>query len=70
MLDAIKAYDFTIRFGEETDTLDRRGPGDRHQRCPPDVGADRSGAGSSFTGQIEQVPPGLFRAEGRWEAGI
>src|SRR3954470_5721180 len=26
MLDADKAYDFTIRFGEETDTLDAEGP--------------------------------------------
>src|SRR6476469_65048 len=25
MLDATKAYDFTIRFGEETDTLDAQG---------------------------------------------
>ena len=25
MLDATKAYDFTIRFGEETDTLDAEG---------------------------------------------
>ena len=26
MLDADKAYDFTIRFGAETDTLDAEGP--------------------------------------------
>ena len=32
MLDATKAYDFTIRFGEETDTLDARGRSRRDQR--------------------------------------
>ena len=39
MLDATKAYDFTIRFGEETDTLDARRQGGRDERRPPDAGA-------------------------------
>ena len=37
MLDATKAYDFTIRFGEETDTLDLEGEGHRDQRGPADA---------------------------------
>ena len=37
MLDATKAYDFTIRFGEETDTLDLEGAGRRDQRRPADA---------------------------------
>ena len=42
MLDATKAYEFTIRFGEETDTLDLRRPGHRHERRPADARAGRS----------------------------
>ncbi len=56
MLDATKAYDFTIDFGEETDTLDGEGqvvatsdarpPRERVEAVLP-----------SLTGNIEQVPP-------------
>ena len=33
MLDSDKIYAFTIRFGEETDTLDAEGPWWRRARC-------------------------------------
>ena len=56
MLDATKAYDFTIRFGEETDTLDAEGEvvassGLRSTAEQIDSVLPR------FTGEIEQVPP-------------
>ena len=56
MLDATKAYDFTIRFGEETDTLDAEGEVDRDQRRPPDA-REIEAVLPRFTGEIEQVPP-------------
>jgi tRNA pseudouridine55 synthase len=56
MLGADKAYDFTIRFGEETDTLDREGKvvamaARRPTRAEVEAVLER------FTGTIEQVPP-------------
>ena len=57
MLDATKAYDFTIRFGEETDTLDLEGQGRRDQRRPPDAAPKSRRSCPRFTGPIEQVPP-------------
>ena len=56
MLDATKAYDFTIRFGEETDTLDLEGK----MVATSDVRPTRAQVGAvlqRFTGTIEQVPP-------------
>ncbi|HXG80270.1 MAG TPA: tRNA pseudouridine(55) synthase TruB [Sphingomicrobium sp.] len=56
MLDATKAYDFTIRFGEETDTLDLEG----QVVATSDVRPSRTGIEAilpRFTGPIEQVPP-------------
>jgi len=56
MLDASKIYEFTIQFGEETDTLDTEGEVvKRSSRRPPmaAVGAILE----HFTGEIEQVPP-------------
>ena len=56
MLDATKAYDFTIRFGEETDTLDAEG----EVIASSDVRPTRDQIESvlpSFTGEIEQTPP-------------
>ena len=44
MLDATKAYEFTIRFGEETDTLDAEGEVIADQRRAPDARAGRSRA--------------------------
>jgi tRNA pseudouridine55 synthase len=56
MLDATKQYEFTIRFGEETDTLDGEGElvaASTHRPTRADVEAILP----SFTGPIEQVPP-------------
>ncbi|MFL0355956.1 tRNA pseudouridine(55) synthase TruB [Erythrobacter sp. GH1-10] len=56
MLDASKIYHFTIRFGEETETLDTEGEViDRSDVRPslPEIEAVLP----QFTGAIEQVPP-------------
>ena len=56
MLDATKQYEFTIRFGEETDTLDGEGElvaASTHRPARVDVEAILA----RFTGPIEQVPP-------------
>ncbi len=56
MLDATKTYIFTIRFGEETDTLDTEGAVvARSDRFPPLAAV--AGVLDHFTGPIEQVPP-------------
>ncbi len=56
MLDATKAYEFTVRLGEETDTLDAEGEvvarSDRHPSL-----VDVQAVLPRFTGEIEQVPP-------------
>jgi len=56
MLDATKAYDFTIRFGEETDTLDLEGKVVATSAVRP-TSAQIDVALPRFTGPIEQVPP-------------
>ena len=56
MLDADKVYEFTIRFGEETDTLDGEGvvvATCARRPTPSEVEAVLA----RFTGLIEQVPP-------------
>ncbi|WP_242147903.1 tRNA pseudouridine(55) synthase TruB [Sphingomonas sp. BAUL-RG-20F-R05-02] len=56
MLDSDKVYDFTIRFGEQTDTLDAEGKG----VATSDVRPTRTALEAvlpRFTGPIEQVPP-------------
>ena len=56
MLDATKTYDFTIRFGEETDTLD----GEGEVVATSDVRPTPEQVESilpRFSGAIEQVPP-------------
>ncbi len=56
MLDADKAYEFTIRFGEETSTLDAEGEVvARSDRRPSS--AELEAVLSRFIGPIEQVPP-------------
>lgn len=56
MLDASKIYEFTIRFGEETDTLDRQGEvTQRSIRRPPMAAV--AAVLEHFTGAIEQMPP-------------
>jgi tRNA pseudouridine55 synthase len=56
MLDATKAYDFTIRFGEQTDTLDAEGEVVETSEVRPTL-AEVEAVLPSFTGEIEQVPP-------------
>jgi len=56
MLDATKAYDFTIRFGEETDTLDAEGKVVATSGARPTAGQIEAVL-PRFTGPIEQVPP-------------
>ena len=56
MLDADKAYDFTIRFGEQTDTLDAEGEVIATSQVRP----TRAAVGAvltRFTGAIDQAPP-------------
>jgi tRNA pseudouridine55 synthase len=56
MLDATKGYEFTIRFGEETDTLDAEGEIVATGDVRPNL--DQVNAVlPRFTGVIEQVPP-------------
>src|SRR4051794_16087505 len=56
MLDATKAYDFTIRFGEETDTLDAEGEVTVPSDVRPTVG-QLTAVLPTFPGSIEQIPP-------------
>jgi tRNA pseudouridine55 synthase len=56
MLDATKAYEFTVRFGVETSTLDGEGEVVAESGVRPTL--ERVAAVlSRFTGEIEQVPP-------------
>ncbi len=56
MLDASKIYEFTVQFGEETDTLDTEGEvtATSDRRAPL---AAVAAICEHFTGEIEQVPP-------------
>ena len=56
MLDADKAYEFTIRFGTETDTLDAEGEVVASSDTRPSRAQIEAVLGS-FTGPIAQVPP-------------
>src|SRR5256885_2896382 len=56
MLDATKAYDFTITFGAETDTLDTEGQVAATSPVRPTF-EQVEDVLSRFTGEIEQVPP-------------
>ena len=56
MLDATKGYDFTIRFGEETDTLDAEGDIVATSDVRPTLDQVEAVL-PRFTGGIEQVPP-------------
>jgi tRNA pseudouridine55 synthase len=56
MLDADKAYEFTIRFGSQTDTLDAEGQVEATSDSRPPA-AQVEAVLPSFTGSIEQVPP-------------
>lgn len=56
MLDADKAYEFTVRFGEETDTLDLEGAVIAISDVRPTM-PDIEAVLPRFTGPIAQVPP-------------
>jgi tRNA pseudouridine55 synthase len=56
MLDADKAYDFTIGFGVQTDTLDMEGVSIATSDVRPTM-AEVEGVLARFTGPIDQVPP-------------
>jgi tRNA pseudouridine55 synthase len=56
MLDATKQYAFTIRFGEETDTLDGEGEIIATSAVVP-TAEQVSAILPKFTGKISQVPP-------------
>jgi tRNA pseudouridine55 synthase len=56
MLDASKMYEFTIRFGTETDTLDAEGEAIAASDVRPTL-AQIEAALPRFTGAIEQLPP-------------
>jgi tRNA pseudouridine55 synthase len=75
MLDATKSYEFAIKFGEETDTLDAEGEITATSDVRPELGQIEAVL-PSFTGEIEQVPPiysalkvGGKRASDRARAG-
>ena len=56
MLDATKAYDFTITFGTQTDTLDLEGQVIATSDVRPSL-AEIEAILPRFTGPIEQIPP-------------
>jgi len=56
MLDSDKIYEFTIRFGEQTDTLDLEGQVIATSQVRPTV-AQVAAVLPGFTGPIEQAPP-------------
>ncbi|HEX6741410.1 MAG TPA: tRNA pseudouridine(55) synthase TruB [Sphingomicrobium sp.] len=56
MLDATKDYEFTIRFGEETDTLDTEGASVATSDVRPTL-EQVEAVLPRFTGKIEQIPP-------------
>jgi len=66
MLDADKVYEFTIRFGEETDTLDAEGTVAATSDKRPAL-AEIEAVLPRFTGAIEQVPPAFsaLKVEGK-----
>ncbi|WP_419827436.1 tRNA pseudouridine(55) synthase TruB [Sphingomonas sp.] len=65
-LDSDKAYAFTVRFGEETDTLDAEGAVIATSDVRPAL-AQVEAVLPSFTGATEQVPPAYsaLKVEGR-----
>jgi len=66
MLDADKVYEFTIRFGEETDTLDAEGAVVATSDVRPAAARVEAVLGR-FTGEIDQLPPAYsaLKVEGR-----
>ncbi len=66
MLDSDKAYDFTIRFGEQTDTLDAEGAVIASSAMRPTL-AEVEAVLPRFTGAIAQMPPAYsaLKVDGR-----
>ena len=66
LLDGDKVYDFTVRFGEETDTLDAEGAVVATSDVRPTAAA-LAAILPHFTGAIEQVPPAYsaLKVDGR-----
>ncbi len=66
MLDATKAYEFTVRFGEETDTLDAEGAVVARSDARA-TWAEVEATLRRFTGDIEQLPPAYsaLKVDGR-----
>jgi tRNA pseudouridine55 synthase len=66
MLDATKTYDFAIRFGKETDTLDLEGKAVATSDVRPAT-ADLVAVLPRFIGPIHQVPPAFsaLKVEGK-----
>jgi tRNA pseudouridine55 synthase len=66
MLDAEKAYHFTIRFGGETDTLDGEGAVVERSDARPTM-AQVEAVLPAFSGEIDQVPPAYsaLKVDGR-----
>jgi tRNA pseudouridine55 synthase len=66
MLDASKVYEFTIRFGEETDTLDTEGAVVALSEALPTRAAIEDVL-ARFTGPVEQIPPAYsaLKVDGR-----
>jgi tRNA pseudouridine55 synthase len=66
MLDADKVYDFTVRFGEQTDTLDAEGAVVATSDVRPTL-RQVEAVLPRFTGAIEQVPPvySALKVDGR-----
>ncbi|MEP3421761.1 MAG: tRNA pseudouridine(55) synthase TruB [Erythrobacter sp.] len=66
MLDASKIYEFTVRFGEETDTLDTQGAVIDTSDVRPELDQILAVL-PQFTGPIDQVPPAYsaLKVDGR-----
>ncbi|MCH7903650.1 MAG: tRNA pseudouridine(55) synthase TruB [Armatimonadetes bacterium] len=56
-----KGYEYTVRFGQETDTQDSEGEVIQERPVPSDLGAAIEGAMPPFIGRIQQTPP-MFSA--------
>ena len=69
MLDATKAYEFTVRFGEETDTLDAEGAVAATSDVRPTL-EQIEAVLPRFHRRDRAGPPGLFGAENRREARL
>lgn len=66
MLDSDKVYAFTVKFGEQTDTLDTEGPVVATSTIRPTL-AEVQAVLPRFTGAIEQAPPlySAIKVDGR-----